>query len=371
MNASLNIGKIWGIPISLHLSWFLVFGLVTWSLAIGYFPQEYPQLNSAVYFFLALITSLLFFGSVLAHELGHSLLAIRNQIPVKGITLFIFGGVAQIAQEPRSPGAEFRIAIAGPLVSLVLAIIFGGLWLFDQAIPYLAAPSFYLARINLILALFNLIPGFPLDGGRVLRALVWQFTGNFQRATRVASFSGQLVAFGFIGFGIFSIFDSNFFNGLWLVFIGWFLQNAAASAYAQMNLSETLSGVTVEQAMTRDCVEIPLFTPISQLVEERVLNGGQRCFIVTDGNRLEGILTLRDITALPQKKWRFTTAGQIMIPSNRLAQVEPGLSLLNALQIMDNAQIAQVPVVQNDQLVGMLSREQVLHYLHLRTQLGI
>lgn len=371
MNASIKLGTIWGIPIGLHISWFLIFGLISWSLAVGYFPNEYPQLNGTMNWALGVITSLLFFGSVLAHELGHSFLALRNKIPVKGITLFIFGGVAQIGQEPKSPGAEFRIAVAGPIVSLGLAGLFGGLWLLDQAIPFLAAPSLYLARINLILAIFNMIPGFPLDGGRVLRALVWKWTNSFRRATQVASFSGQIVAFGFIGVGVFGMLSGNFMNGLWLVFIGWFLQNAAATAYAQLNVTETLRGVTVEQAMTRECAEIPGLTPLSQLVEERILTGGQRCFVVTDQDHLRGILTLRDISAIPQQKWRFTTAEQAMIPSNHLASVNPNTDLLEALQLMDNSNIAQVPVLVDNRLVGMLSREQILRYLRLRSELGV
>lgn len=233
MEASIKLGRIKNIPIGLHWSLLLVFGLLTWSLARGYFPEEYPSLPASAHWFLAVLTSLFFFGSVLLHELGHALVALRNHIPVRQITLFIFGGVAQLEQETRSPGAEFRIAIAGPLVSLGLAGLFGGLYLLDQHIPYLAAPSYWLARINLLLALFNLIPGFPLDGGRVLRAIIWHFTGSMHRATQAASVTGQLVAFGFIGWGIYTIFTGSFFNGLWLAFIGWFLQNAAAASFAQ------------------------------------------------------------------------------------------------------------------------------------------
>src|SRR3990172_7077739 len=233
MEASFKLGSVWGIPIGLHTSWFLIFILLTWSLMSGYFPEEYPQLSSVINFIMALITSSLFFGSVLAHELGHSFVALRNQIPVRGITLFIFGGVAQIGQEPRSPGAEFHIAIAGPIVSLGLAALFGGLWLLDQQVPILAAPSTWLARINFILAAFNMVPGFPLDGGRVFRAIVWKFTGDFRRATQVAATVGQFIAFAFIAFGMFTVLQGNFFNGLWLVFLGWFLEKPAGSRLPQ------------------------------------------------------------------------------------------------------------------------------------------
>jgi len=371
MKANIKLGRIWGIPIGLHNSWFLIFLLVTWSLAAGFFPAEYPNLPWAAYWVLGAVTSILFFGSVLVHELGHALLALRNKIPVRNITLFIFGGVAQIGREPPSPGAEFRIAIAGPLASLALAALFGGLWLLDQHIPYLAAPSLWLARINLILAVFNLIPGFPLDGGRVLRAGIWRWTGSLHRATEIASFSGQLVAFGFIGFGIFSMIGGNFFNGLWLIFIGWFLQNAAAASYAQSNVQQSLRDITVEQVMSRDCSLVSGQLPLNQLVEEQILGKGQRCFMVTENGHLRGLLTLRGITAVPREQWSQVKIEETMIPWEKLVRVERTTELLQALQTMDDANVNQAPVVEGDELVGILSREQVLHYLRTRAELGL
>jgi Zn-dependent protease/CBS domain-containing protein len=371
MEAKVRLGRVWGIPIGLHPSWFLVFVLVTWSLASGYFPAEYPNLSAPAHWLLGAATSLLFFGSVLAHELGHSLVALRYQIPVRNITLFIFGGIAQIAREPRTPGVEFRIAIAGPLTSLGLAGLFGGLWLLDQGNPYLAAPSMWLARINLMLSLFNLIPGFPLDGGRVLRALVWKIAGSFRKATQVAASAGQLVAFGFIGIGLFTVLGGNLFNGLWLVFIGWFLQNAAAATYAQSDLQQSLRGVTVGQVMTHDCPLVSAQLPLDQLVEDHILTGGRQCFLVADASRLLGILTLRDVSAVPKASWGQVTTGQAMHSWEQLARVRPGTELLAALQIMDDANVAQVPVVEGDQIAGMLSREQVLRYLRARAELGI
>lgn len=372
MKASIKLGSIWGIPIGLHTSWFLVFGLITWSLSAGYFPNEYPQLSGISTLVLGLLTSILFFSSVLAHELGHAFVALQEKIPVRSITLFIFGGVAQIGREPSSPGAEFRIAIAGPLTSIGLAGLFGGIWLLNREIALLAAPSLYLARINLILALFNMIPGFPLDGGRVLRALVWWWTKSFSSATRVAAISGQTIAFGFIGFGVLNLFTGGVTNGLWLIFIGWFLQNAAASAVQQSNVQEKLRGITVGQAMSRDCAEVNGLTTLYQLVHEYVLTSGQHCFFVRDFiGQVRGMLTLQDITRVPQPKWRFTTAEQIMAPYDRLLSVDADMELLAALRTMEEANVSQVPVVQEDRPVGLLSREQVLRYLQLRTQLGI
>jgi Zn-dependent protease len=364
------LGKIWGIPIGLHTSWFIFFLFLTWSLAIGYFPREFPQLPLISSTILAVVTSLCFFISVLAHELGHSIVAIRNNIPVRGITLFIFGGVAQIGHEPRSPGAEFRIAIAGPIVSLALAALFGSIWLVTKSFPLLAAPGVYLMRINIILAFFNLIPGFPLDGGRVLRAIVWQYTNNFKRATQIASFTGQVIAFGFIGYGVFVIFQGDLMNGLWMIFIGWFLQNAAASAYSQMNMRHAMTGIKVSQVMSRECKEVPRLVSVNQIIEDYVLQGGQRCFFIYDQGKLNGMITLRDITKLPQSKWRFTTAEQVMIPFNRLTYIDPDTDLIEALQVMDSENIAQIPVVQDGILLGTLNREQIIHYIRLRAELG-
>jgi Zn-dependent protease len=371
MTANIKIGRIWGIPIGVNISWFFIFGLITWSLAAGYFPTEYPSLSTAMQWILGLVTSLLFFGSVLAHELGHSYLALRNKIPVNNITLYIFGGVAQISQEPPSPGTEFLIALAGPFVSLTLAFSLWIIWLLTRSIPLLAAPSLYLWRINLILGLFNLVPGFPLDGGRVLRSIVWRLTGSFHRATQIASYTGQLVAFGFIGLGIITMVGGNYLDGLWLIFIGWFVQNAAVGTYAQSNMLHNLRGVTVSQVMTQDCQKVTNLMSLNQLVEEHVLTGGQRCFFIDEDGKLRGMLTLRDIAAVPRSKWRFTTPSQVMVPFNRLVRVEPNTELLAALQLMDQANVAQVPVVMGEEIVGMLSREQIVHYLRTRAELGI
>jgi Zn-dependent protease/CBS domain-containing protein len=371
MEASVKLGRIWGIPIGLHTSWFIIFALITWSLATGYFPTEYPQLSQATHWLLGVLTSGLFFGSVLAHELGHSYLALRYGIPVKSITLFIFGGVAQIGAEPRSPKQEFWIAVAGPIVSLSLALIFGALFLLDRGIALLAAPSLYLMRINGLLALFNLIPGFPLDGGRVLRAIAWKLSGNFQKATRIASFSGQAVAFGFIGLGLFTLLSDNFFNGLWLVFIGWFLQNAAASVLSQVNLEQSLQGVKVAQVMSEECPKVSSGTPLDALVEEQILRTGQRCFYVADDGDLEGLLTLQDISQVPRQSWSLTTVGQAMVPIKRLVWVEPNMELIKALQSMDQARVAQVPVLDQGKLVGVLTREQIIQTLRARAELGV
>ncbi len=371
MESNIKLGRIWGVPIGLHTSWFLIFGLVTFSLAAGYFPAEYPDLPSGAYWLLGALTSVLFFTSVLAHELGHVWVALRDQVRVRGVTLFMFGGVAQIEDEPRTPGAEFRIAIAGPLVSLALALVFQVLYLLDRGVsPYLAAPSVWLARINLILALFNMLPGFPLDGGRVLRAVIWQVTGSQVQATRIAGSVGQLVAYGFIGVGAIQIVSGGLFNGMWLIFIGFFLRDAARSAMIQSDIQQRLRGVTAGQVMTRECYTVPYDVTVKDLVENRMMMLGQRCFFVRDEQGGSGFVTPAVLATVPREHWNTVTVGEIMARSEQQDYVEPSTDILDALRLMDRRDLQQLPVIYNQQIVGMLSREQILNMLRLRTELG-
>jgi Zn-dependent protease/CBS domain-containing protein len=371
LKSRLEIIEVGGIPIRIHLSWLLVFGLVTWSLAAGYFPGEYPGWTAGSYWAIGAVTALAFFASILIHELGHSWVARRNGIPIESITLFVFGGVARISREPDTPGVEFRMAIAGPVTSFVLAGLFAGAWQVAREVPLLAAPAIWLARINFMVAVFNLVPGFPLDGGRLFRAAVWHFTGSLRRASRVASFTGQLVAFGLIGWGILTVMGGNVIGGMWLAFIGWFLQNAAAHSHADADLRELLRDVTVAQAMTPDCRRIERGASLERIVREEVLGAGRRCFTVTEGGRLTGLLTLHEIKAVPQERWAAVTAGDVMTPAEKVTAVEPKADLLTALKKMDDANVAQMPVLAGGELVGMIGREQILHYVRVRGELGV
>jgi len=367
----LEIFSVWGIPIRIHLSWLLIFGLVTWSLAAGYFPHEYPGWTVSTYWVVGAITALIFLASILVHELGHCWVALRNRIPIRSITLFVFGGIAQIAREPGAPAVELRVAIAGPVTSLALAGLFGGVWLVARDVPALAAPAIWLARINFMVAAFNLVPGFPLDGGRLFRALVWRSTGSLRRASRAASAVGQMVAFGFIGWGILTALNGNVIGGMWIAFIGWFLQNAAAASYKETNLRELLRDVTVAQVMTSDCRRVERGTSLERIVREEVLGAGRRCFVVTDAGRMVGLLTLHEIKAVPQEQWATVTAGHVMTPAEKLAAVGPKADLLTTLEKMDDADVAQMPVVEAGELLGMIAREQVLHYVRVRAELGV
>lgn len=371
ITASIKIAKIWNVPIGLHWSWFIVFALVTFSLAGATFPESYPGLQPAAYWILGAVTSLLFFTSVLLHELGHTALAQRYGVPVREINLFIFGGVAVMTRESPSAKAEFWIAIAGPIVSLLLAASFGLIAYASGDFIYLAAPAGSLSLVNLSLALFNLIPGFPLDGGRVLRAIVWHFNGSLHRATLTASSVGQIVAFGFIAWGVYTMFAGNFSGGIWIAFIGWFLQNAAATTLAQSNLEQALKDVTVRKVMTNEFSRVQINVTLQTLVDEHLLRGEGRCFFVFDGETPRGLITLNEFAKIPREEWTNRTVGEAMIPNEKLITVAVNSQLLTALQTMDEAEIAQVAVVENNRLTGILSREQILRYISLRQSLGL
>lgn len=370
MAASWQIATIRGIPIRLHWSLLLVFALLTVSLATAYLPGTEPDLGTGAAWGLAILSSVLFFVSLLLHELGHSVVAMRAGLPVDNITLFIFGGVASIRDEAKSAETELRIAAAGPLVSLALAALFGLVWLLVRSSDALAAAAFWLAIINLVLALFNLLPGFPLDGGRVLRAIVWQVTGSQQRATEIALIAGQIVAFGLMGIGALLALSGNFANGAWLIFIGWFLQNAAASEAQGSTMRNALEGATVGQAMGPREPEVPSRMKLRQLVEEYVLARGERYFLVADDGIPRGIVTLRDVTAVDRDRWDWTSAGDIMKPWATLSRVAPETPLLDAMKMMDEKQVAQLPVVEHDRPIGLITREEVIRFTRLRLEMA-
>jgi Zn-dependent protease len=359
-----------GIPIRLHFSWFLIAALITWSLAVGFFPQAYPGWDAATYWIVGAVASVLFFASVLLHELGHSVLALREGVPVKSITLFIFGGVAQIGREPPTAGAEFRIAIAGPLTSLGLAGLFAGLGaaLADNVV--LAAPLAYLGRINLLLAAFNMIPGFPLDGGRVLRAALWSLRGSYEQATRWAARAGQAIAFLFIAFGIGSTILAGALNGLWIAFIGWYLNNAAQASYQQVQLQKLLKGITARNVSVKTCASVPGDLRLDRLVDDHVLRDGQSCFYVADGESKQGLVTLDAIKKLTRGRRSEVTAGQIMTELEALAQAHPDDDLWSLLQRMGEEDLQEIPVMDNGSFLGLLTRDALLNQIRLRSELA-
>jgi Zn-dependent protease/CBS domain-containing protein len=360
---TIPLGRIFNIPIGLDYSWFLIFILLTWSLATSYYPAEFKTWSTILYWTIGAATTILLFVSVLLHELGHSVVAQRYRVPVRSITLFIFGGVAQIAAEPPNAAADLWIAIAGPIVSFALAGLFGLIQSAFTSLSPLLALMKYLALINGSLALFNLIPGFPLDGGRVLRAVVWQTTHNYRRATLVAATTGRMFAFLFIIYGVWQMFSGNLAGGLWIAFIGWFLDSAATSHLQQQTLRDLLAGHKVWLAMTQNYTVIPSDLTLQQLADEHILGMNRRFFVIKNEGQVLGLITLHNIKEVPRSKWAETKAAENMIPAAQMHQVRPETELWNALEQMDKDGVNQLPVMVNGTLLGILTRESIISFL--------
>lgn len=362
---SIPLGRIFGITVDLDYSWFLIFGLLTWMLAVSYFPSEFKNWSTPEYWFLGALTAVIFFVSVLLHELGHSLVAMRYKVRVPRITLFIFGGVSQIAGEPPSAAAEFWIAVAGPIVSLALAGLFFALQFLLAPISPLFATAKYLALINVMLAIFNLIPGFPLDGGRVFRAIVWGVSHNFRKATLIAADTGRFIGFLFIAFGVWLALRGNFFNGLWIAFIGWFLESAAAAQVQQQVMQGLLAGHKVSEAMGRDYATVPADTTLERVVHDHILTSGRTSFVIMSDSVVVGLLTLPVIRKVPRAQWPTTTALEAMIPAEQMQSIRPDAELWTAVEQMGRNGVAQLPVMTEKTILGMLSRDDLIHYLGL------
>jgi Zn-dependent protease len=362
-NQGILLGKILNIPVNVDYSWFLIFILLTWSLAISYYPSEFKQWPTPWYWILGAVTTIMLFISVLLHELGHSFVALRYKIPVRNITLFIFGGVAQISSEPPTAMSEFWIAVAGPIVSFLLAGLFALSELIVSSLAPLFAVMKYLAYINGTLGLFNLIPGFPLDGGRVFRAILWGASGDFRKATRIAAGVGRAIAYIFILVGVYFIFSGNFSGGIWIAFIGWFLENAAQSQTQQMAIRDLLAGRKVSQAMSQNYSIISPTITLQRLADTHILGEGRRFFIVQDENSIRGVLTLQAIRGIPRDQWLNMTAEQAMIQACDMQWVRPESELWDALERMDQNGVNQLPVIQDNQIAGLLTRENIISFL--------
>ncbi len=374
MDAQIKLGRIFGIKIGLHYSWLIIALLIAFSLA-GHFGTAHPNWSRGVIWGMAIITALLFFAAIVAHELSHALVARRRGLPVRSITLFALGGVAQFEKEAEDATTEFLVSIVGPLASvvigfvcLILAWLLGWTMMTEPTTP-LMAMLVWLGYINVGLAVFNLLPGFPMDGGRVLRALIWWYTGSAQRATRIASLTGQVVAFGFIVLGIYRFFAGAGFSGLWMAFIGWFLLNAAKATYAQQEMTERLRGVRVGDLMTRDCTLVNGNDNLQTFVHDYLLHTGRRCFLVAEQGVVTGLITPNEVKGIPQARWPFTLVYDVMRPLEQLRTVTPETPVSEALEIIGREDLNQVPALANGQLEGMISRDQILRYLLTRAEL--
>jgi Zn-dependent protease/CBS domain-containing protein len=369
MKSSIRLARIAGIDVRIHYTWLFAFALIAWSLAAGFFPETTPGLDATTYWLLGIAAALGLFVSVLIHEFSHSFVALARGLHVRSITLFIFGGVSSIAGEAQRSLDEFLIAVVGPASSLVLAAVF---WAAGRAAGLDGTPlgAFlgYLAFINLILALFNLVPGFPLDGGRVLRSIVWATTGSLRRATQVASYLGQGFGFVLIFWGVSRLFGGDVFGGLWTAFIGWFLNSAAESERQQQALTEDLRGVRVAQVMNpQPALAEPTMT-VQEFVYDHVVRRAERALLVVDAGELLGIVTITDAKQVPQELWAATPVRRIMtaVP---LKTVPAEADLAAALKLMVEGALNQVPVVDDGRTVGLLARADMLRFLQLRDEL--
>lgn len=372
LESSFQIGRVLGIRIGVHFTWFLIFALVGFSLA-QYFQHQYPGWAAQTAWLTALVTALLFFASIVLHELGHSVVALAYGVPVVSITLFIFGGVAQTARDADTAKAEFWIAVAGPMVSFVLAGLFHVLEAVFAGLHAPSAAAFeWLATINLVVALFNLLPGFPLDGGRVFRAIVWGVSRDPHKGMRWAVAAGRAVAYGLMGVGlIIGLNTGAWVDALWLVLIGWFLLTAAESSARQFALEHLSRGGRAADIMDPGVPTVPAHLRIQQWLDDYVLARGQRAFLVWGENdQVLGLVSLADLNKLPRDQWATTGIVEIMTPRNRLHTVPPSASLGQVLAAMERYGVNQLPVAEGGQVMGWIDRDRLLRALKIHAELG-
>lgn len=384
MRGSIRVGRIAGIEIGIHYSWILIFVLVSTILALGLFPTALKGISTSVAWVAGILAAILLFASVLIHEIAHSLVAQARGIPVRSITLFILGGVSNIEEEAKQPGIEFSMAIVGPLTSLVLGFVFWAIYLGAQgtgAANPIAFPAFsyknvasaifhYLAYVNILLAAFNILPGFPLDGGRVLRSIIWAATGNLVRATNIAATIGRLFGWGLIAYGVFSIFGGNVVGGIWIGIIGWFLSNAADTSRQEVTLHEQLSGVKVKDAMVSHYESISPNTSVGELVSGVMSQRFGRAVPVCDGTQTVGIVTIGDVKHVPQDRWSMTPVSEVMT-KGPLYSVKPDDDLNQAMRLIGQHDLNQVLVMNAGQCAGLLSRAEIIRYLQLAQELRV
>lgn len=374
MQAQIKLGRLFGIRIGLHYSWLIIAILIAFSL-VEQFATVHRDWSRGMIWGTAILTAVLFFVSIVLHELGHSVVAQSRGIRVPSIVLFALGGISQMEKESPDAKTEFWMAFAGPLVSMAIGVFclglartlgWGGM---SSASNPVAAMLGWLGYINIMLAIFNLIPGYPLDGGRVFRAVVWWITGNMERSTRTAAVVGQGFAFIFIFVGLWRFFHGAGFAGLWIAFIGWFLLDASRSSYAQVELLHVLRGVKVRDVMDRDCTPVDASLTLQSLVDEHSLPTGRRCFVVQKNGYLAGLITTADIGRIGRERWPVTTVEEAMKPLRQLHTVSPDSPVAQALDTMARENVNQLPVVTDGHLEGTLSRTHLLQVLRNRAEL--
>ncbi|MGH7263927.1 MAG: site-2 protease family protein [Candidatus Rokuibacteriota bacterium] len=367
MENALTLFRVVGIPVRVHVSWLVIYGLLAWSLSVGYFPQVMPDVPVLTHWVSGLVAALLLFVSVFLHELSHSVVARSRGLPVSAITLHIFGGVSQLEREPDSPALEFWMAIAGPLTSFAL----GGLAYAAAGLaggrPALAAILLYLAVVNVVVGVFNLVPGFPLDGGRVLRAALWRARGDLQWATRVASRAGSIVGLALMALGVLRGLTGEFLGGLWFVLIGLFLRQAAESSYQQLVVRRALGPLAVRDVMTREVVHVAPELPLAKVVDDYFWRHHVTSFPVLDGGRVVGILSIHRLSEVPQDRWATTAVRDVMLPLADTLSAAPGDRVPEVLDKLSHNGLGRLAVIDGGRLAGYLSLKDVMHVLTVST----
>ena len=373
---SVNIGRIIGIPIRIHWTLWLVFVLIAWSLADGYLPMTYgSKLTQTEDWIVGVVSSVLLFVSVLLHELSHSYIAKKNGLPIARITLFFFGGVSEMSEEPRDPGLEVRMAAAGPLTSFAIAGVLGGMWIAGNLVGFptaVIAILGYNALINVGLGAFNLIPAFPLDGGRVLRGSLWQGSRNLLKATRSATRVSEIFSLLIIAAGLLLIVvTGDFFNGIWIIFLGWFIRSGAETSLQQTQVSEALHGVSVEEVMTKNLLTVPPDLTVQQLVNEYFLVHPHGGYPVVQGDQLLGIVTMSSVRSIPRERREIERVSQAMVPFERIVTIGPTASAADAMQKIAQANVGRLLVTDGQKILGVVTRGDLMKTIQTRQDLGL
>jgi Zn-dependent protease/predicted transcriptional regulator/ribosomal protein L40E len=372
---SIRLGKIMGIPIRIHYTLWFVFILIAWSLAVGYMPHQYPGLGVVTYWAIGIVSAIILFASVLVHELSHSYIAKKNGLPIARITLFFFGGVSEMTEEPQNPALEVRMAAAGPLMSFLIAVVLGALWYLGKFIVNapiaIIATLGYAALINGILGVFNLIPAFPLDGGRVFRGSLWKRSNNLIAATRTATRVSEILSLLMMLGGFAAIIFGDFVDGIWFVVLGWFIKSGAETSLRQTLVGETLAGVSVGDIMTRGVLSVPPDITVHQLASGYFLTHQHGGYPVVKNGEVLGIVTLQCVRAVPKEKRDFETVQQAMVPFERTVMVKSSTSALDAMQKMARNNVGRVLVVDEGRLMGIITREDLVKTIHTRQELEL
>jgi len=374
LRGSLQLCSIRGIPIRIHFTWLIIFGLVSWTLASGYFPQHYPDLPVAAYWLKGSIAALLLFGSILVHELMHGIMAQKLRMPIGGITLFALGGVAELKGEPPTAGTEFKVAIIGPLTSFILAGVFWVVWKITEdgrMGTIFSGIAAYLVMINIVVALFNLLPAFPLDGGRVLRAILWRITQNVKQATSWATRIGQGVAYLLILLGAVALFLGAGFQGVWMAVIGVFLLQSAQASYTQLVVQQALAGIAVRDIMIKEVTTVPPQLRVTDLIDQYFLTYGYGGFPVEEHGRVLGLVSLRRVKQVPPEARDQMSVREVMRPLEERLTIAPDDDTSVAFRRMAEEDLGRLVVMERGRLVGLVTKTGLSRFLQMKLELQL